>query len=449
MASLDTSSQDHPSGNSVSTATNDLAKHLAAAQQKQRQQASQIQHLIVEHEKQLRQVEQERDQLIQSLMESEERYRAHISATMAVIWHSNGAGEFCVPQHPWQSFTGQAWPDHQGTKWIGMLPTDEHESFWSTWQHQIQVGAPFTIECQIWSAKDAEYRHCEISATPMVESTQDSIHAWVGSVVDIHERKLTEALSLSTSKLLDQTVAELQRSNMELERFVYIASHDLKEPLRGMQNLATMVKDLYAHKLDDEGIELLTMIYQSGNRMHELISDLHNYSRVQLSSDGIQNVEPDQILDDIITELQMPPKQAPFTVSRPTRLPTLRCNPTHLQTIFKNLLSNALKYRKSDSANIEVGLLAPSAIEQDRKIFYVRDNGIGIAAKNHTIIFEMFKRLHVESEYGGGTGAGLALVKKILEQYGGEVWVDSAPSQGSTFYFTFDSTPDTPSDAKN
>lgn len=419
----------------------ELQHQLNELRQIQYRQAAQLQRLAIEHAQSLQQLELERDQIIQSLMESEERYRAHISATTAVIWHSNSIGEFCVPQQSWHEYTGQAWPHHQRRSWINMIAPEERQRFAAGWQEKLRVGRTFSIECQVWSATDGAYRYCEMSAAPMYDSPQTSIRAWVGSLLDIHDRKLTEEQTLTTNELLQQTVDELQRSNTELEHFVYIASHDLKEPLRGMQNLATMLKDLYAHQLDDEGKELLTMMYESGNRMQQLITDLHNYSRVQLSSDRVQEVEPDQLLDEIIVEFRTLSGQHPFTVNRHGTLPTLYCNPTHLQTIFKNLLSNALKYCDYTQPNIDVGLSESKSAELGSTVFYVKDNGIGIAAENHTVIFEMFKRLHAQFEYGGGTGAGLALVKKTLEQYGGKIWVESAPTSGSTFYFTFGSRP--------
>lgn len=425
-----------------------LEQELAAARQELIQKENRIAVLQATHDEKMLALELERDQIIQSLMESEERYRTHISATTALIWHGDAQGLFKVPQDSWDAYTGQMWPTHRDLGWMQMLHLEGLDSFAQEWQTQIKVGKTFTIECKIWSKEHQEYRHCEMNAIPIHNNPEHSdlehmgvdaqnMHAWIGSVVDIHERKLAQERILSTNALLTKTVSELERSNTELDRFVYIASHDLKEPLRGIQNLATMLTDLYQEQLDPDAQELLTMMYVSAQRMHQLLSDLHKYSRVGLSNDGLQYANVDFLIDEIIMGLRAAPGQREFTVPRPTPLPTLLCNPSHLQTIFQNLISNALKYSEVEPVTIEIGLLESEENQPAEYVFFVRDNGIGIDPQYHDLIFEMFKRLHAPNAYGGGTGAGLALVKKILDQYGGRIWIESAPGAGSTFYFTF------------
>lgn len=448
MSTSNYPSENHSAADHSSNYIKMLEEELALVRHELLQKETKIDALQAAHTDNVSTLELERDQIIQSLMESEERYRSHILATTAVIWHGNAEGHFNVPQESWHDYTGQAWPLHSGAKWMQMIKVkDRGVSFAQEWKSQIEASQTFEIECQIWSESHQEHRHCQMNAIPMFSnaSTQE-IHAWVGSMIDIHERKLAEEHILSTNELLTKTVAELQLSNTELERFVYLASHDLKEPLRGMQNLATMIMDLYTEQLDADGQELLMMMYESGNRMEQLINDLHNYSRVKLTSDGLEQVSIDMLLDQILVGLRALPTQREYRIQRSSVLPNLYCNPVHLQTIFQNLISNALKYGDIEPAIIEIGVLplndedmATNSAEEHigKHIFYVRDNGIGLIAEHHELIFEMFKRIHVEDAYGGGTGAGLALVKKILEQYGGRIWVESTLGAGSTFYFTF------------
>lgn len=425
-----------------------LKKELDAARRELAKKEIIITSLQDTHAEEINRLELERDQIIQSLMESEERYRVHISATTAVTWHGNMLGNFSVPQSSWSDFTGQGWPHHRDQGWMQMVRDCQQISFAQNWIKQIEIGETFTIECQIWSASHEAYRHCEMNVIPILNSLEDNdgiedndsgtlgVYAWIGSVVDIHVRKLAEERILSTNELLTKTVAELQRSNMELERFVYIASHDLKEPLRGIQNLATMLIDLYQNEIDEDGRELLKLIDESGHRMQQLINALHKYSRVTLNYDSFQHVNTDRLLDEIIRGLERLPGQRRFVVQRSHPLPNLVCNPAHLQTIFQNLVSNALKYSNADRAIIEIGVVDPKSTENAVPVFSVRDNGIGIKPEHHELIFDMFRRLHAETEYSGGTGAGLALVKKILDQYGGQIWLESELDSGSTFYFT-------------
>ena len=419
-----------------------LEKELEEVKQKLAKKENSILLLQESHAAEVNRLEVERDQIIQSLMESEERYRLHISATTAVTWHGNALGNFHVPQVSWRNFTGQEWSHHRDRGWMQMIHDRQQLAFATKWQKQIQIGEKFMVECQIWSAEHQEYRHCEMNVMPIFMTAEDDksfnseIHTWIGSVVDVHERKLAEERILSTNELLTKTVAELQRSNMELERFVYIASHDLKEPLRGIQNLSTMLLALYQEKIDEEGKELLGLISESGHRMQQLISALHKYSRVTLNYDSFQHVNTDRLLDEIIRGLERLPGQQKFIVQRPAPLPELVYNPAHLQTIFQNLLSNALKYSHADLAVIEIGLVATDKTASGAPVFYIKDNGIGIKPEHHESVFDMFRRLHSGTEYSDGTGAGLALVKKIIVQYDGKIWLESEFGSGSTFYFT-------------
>ena len=237
---------------------------------------------------------------------------------------------------------------------------------------------------------------------------------------------------------------ELARSNDELDSFAYVASHDLKEPLRGIHNYSLFLLEDYADRLDADGVHKLETLVRLSQRMEGLIESLLQLSRVGRADLLVADVDPTAVLA-AVAELLGPrfeQTHTTFTVAGP--LPTVRADGVRLQEVFYNLISNGMKYNDQSAKTVAVGLVPPAAMADDVPsaasgrfhTFYVRDNGIGIDARHQTNIFKLFKRLHAQDKYGGGTGAGLAIAKKMVEKHGGSLWVESESGQGSTFYFT-------------
>lgn len=242
----------------------------------------------------------------------------------------------------------------------------------------------------------------------------------------------------ATNRRLQAALRELERSNRELDEFAYVASHDLREPLRGIHNYASFLQEDYADCLDDQGKHYLERMQRLAERQSTLIDHLLAYSRVGTTELAIADTDVDQVLDDVLEDLKPLLTEQRVVLVRPARLPALRCNALRVGEVFQNLIANAIKYNDRPDKQVEVGCLtAPSP-----PVFYVRDNGIGIAAKHQDSIFRIFKRLHEQGKYGGGSGAGLTIVKKIIERHGGRIWLESTLGEGTTFYFTLsDNTP--------
>jgi signal transduction histidine kinase len=254
-------------------------------------------------------------------------------------------------------------------------------------------------------------------------------------------RELEQRVAERTAELqeraetLQQLNAELRRRNQELDAFTYIASHDLKEPLRGINNYAQFLIEDYAEKLDDEGRQQLGAIQQLIRRMEDLLNSRLHYSRVERAELSQKELDVTQVVREALDQLQARLHGERVQVHLPQSLPTVRGDRAQLIEVFTNLLSNALKYNDTTEKWVEVGVR--DATNGGPPVFYVRDNGIGIAPEHQEKIFEVFRRLHARDAYGGGTGAGLTIVKKIIERHGGRIWVESTPGEGSTFYFTF------------
>ncbi len=257
-------------------------------------------------------------------------------------------------------------------------------------------------------------------------------------------RLLVMELVIDRAERLADLNADLARSNEELDAFAYVASHDLKEPLRGIHK--------YAHQLfedaamaEAEDREKLERLMRLTIRMDSLLDSLLHFSRVGRASQSVEMVDLNEVLAEAVEMVGGRTTRAAFAPVVPRRLPVSRCDRVRIREVFVNLLSNALKYNDRPEKRVEVGFIGPgeAAVPPCRPegsagqtIYYVRDNGIGIHPRHFNQAFKMFKRLHGRDDYGGGAGAGLSIVKKLVEQHRGRIWIDSSPGHGTTFYFT-------------
>ena len=234
---------------------------------------------------------------------------------------------------------------------------------------------------------------------------------------------------------LEQRNEELNQSNKELDDFAYIASHDLKEPLRGIHNFSSFLIEDYAAKLDDEGRSKLDTLMRLTRRMETLIDSLLQFSRLGRVDLAVDRVNLNEIVDEILDSLAISLKEDRVEARVPRPLPTVRADRVRVGEIFYNLIVNAMKYNDKADKWIEIGWRENPA---GPPVFYVRDNGIGIPEKHHDAVFRIFKRLHGRDKYGGGTGAGLTIVRKIIERHHGRIWLESSAGEGTTFYFTLE-----------
>jgi len=287
----------------------------------------------------------------------------------------------------------------------------------------IRQGEYFRGEVEVFWRKDGSGFPVEVVVNPLYEGKH-----LVGAVVsfdDISARKDAE-------KTIQKYMAELERSNRELDDFAYIASHDLKEPLRGIHNYATFLLEDYADKLGDEGKRYLGSMKQLAQRMEVLINTLLRYSRLGRAELDKAPCDMDGIVNDALSSLDTLLREAHGRVSIVGKLPVTICDRVLVTEVFHNLIANAMKYNENEQKTVEIGVAeSPGA-----PLFYVRDNGIGIPEKHFDGIFRIFKRLHGQGKYGEGSGAGLTIVKKIIARHGGKIWLESAPGKGTTFFFT-------------
>ena len=235
---------------------------------------------------------------------------------------------------------------------------------------------------------------------------------------------------------------EILRSNQELDDFAYIASHDLKEPLRGMRSHVKILEEEHQEALGEDARHRISRITTLSERMESLIRDLLNYSRLGREVESAMATDLNQIVKEV-NELISDSDDIYIEVVDP--LPVLQCDKSQIAVLFRNLISNGLKYNDSKKKHIQIGCYREEPYNTtSENIFFVKDNGIGIDERFHDDIFKIFRRLHKKETFGGGTGSGLTFVRKVVNHHGGEIWLESKPGEGSTFYFTLPS-----SDAHN
>lgn len=238
------------------------------------------------------------------------------------------------------------------------------------------------------------------------------------------------------TKNLRQYAEKLEMSNRDLDDFAHIASHDLKEPLRGIYNYSEFLIEDYHDKLDEEGRKKLNTLKTLARRMESLVESLLEYSKLSRIDLAFKKSDLNEIVQSAIETLSIWLDEQNARVKIIGPLPEVVCDPVKVTEIFRNLITNAVKYNDQKTKIIEIGYRENYAGWGDIPVFYVKDNGIGIDEKHKEQVFKIFRRLHGREEYGGGTGAGLTIIWKIVERHGGKIWFASEPNEGTTFFFT-------------
>ncbi|MCB2228643.1 MAG: PocR ligand-binding domain-containing protein [Desulfarculaceae bacterium] len=242
----------------------------------------------------------------------------------------------------------------------------------------------------------------------------------------VEARRQTERVN----RRLVKTKTELERSNRDLQQFAYVASHDLQEPLRMVSSYVQLLQRRYQDKLDQDANDFIAFAVDGAARMKILIQDLLTYSRVTTRGADPKPTESGEALDRALGNLTAQLQENQAEISR-GEMPRVTADPSQLTQVFQNLVHNAVKYRREEPPRLR----AEARRGENEWIFSLSDNGVGIETQYFDRIFVIYQRLASKAALGG-TGIGLALVKKIVERHGGRVWVESTPGQGSTFYFS-------------
>ncbi|MFX1389989.1 MAG: ATP-binding protein [Promethearchaeota archaeon] len=228
----------------------------------------------------------------------------------------------------------------------------------------------------------------------------------------------------------NKIMLDLRRSNEDLRQFAYVASHDLQEPLRAIVSFSQLLEEKYQDELGKNGKEFIYFITEGAKKMNILIKDLLTYSRITTNAKPSKLINLDNVMKDVLFNLQESIKESDAIITY-DKMPILEVDKTQFIQLFQNLISNSIKFRRKEPPKIYIKVK-----ESDKEwLFSIKDNGIGIESKYFDHLFNIFYRLHTKEEYPG-TGIGLPICKKIVQRYGGEIWVESEYGKGSIFFFT-------------
>ena len=353
------------------------------------------------------------------LRESEERFRQLADSMPQMVFTACRDGYFDYFNARCSEFTGFP-PGNYGDRagWDPLIHPDDRSNWVDGWTASLKSGDTFGSEYRLWDSRSNQYKWFLGRAIPL-RGDDGGVVKWIGTCTDIDGQKRTET--------------DLRRANAALEQFAFAASHDLQEPLRTVAIYTQLLQRNHGAALTGDASEYMRLIVEGAHRMRALVAGLLDYIQIPDSRQEPQsNVDAAQIFDEVRKDLHLAMVEAGAGITC-EGLPTVQVRDIHLRQILQNLIGNALKFRRDDVApRIHV-----TARRLDRLwCFLVSDNGVGIAPEYKEYIFGVFKRLHSSDGIYAGAGIGLAIAQRIVESYGGRIWVESTVGQGATFYFT-------------
>lgn len=349
------------------------------------------------------------------LQASEARFRQLADSMPQIVWTARPDGHLDYYNERWYRFSGFS-PDYAGRQdWKELIHPEDMERCREVWATSFREGKPFKIEHRLWDRDAKSWRWFMAQAVP-IRDAKKNIIKWFGSSIDVDEQKRIEQ--------------DLRSANQNLEQFSYSASHDLQEPLRSVKIYSELLSSSFGDQLNEQGREFLARVHSGASQMEILVRDLLAYTQVVNFDRPAQNVDASAALSASLENLSGAIAESGAQISAGP-LPSVQVHEGHLRQLFQNLIGNAIKYRRHGlTPHVHVSAERVSA----SWIFCVSDNGIGIEPQYKESIFGLFKRLHTSQEYSG-TGIGLAICQRIVERYGGQIWVESELGHGSIFRF--------------
>ncbi len=375
----------------------------------------------------------ERKRTEERLRTSARRYRDLAASLPSIVWTAGPDGARDFFNQRWYEYTAMTYEQSNGWGWQAALHPDDLEPFIAAYRESIRKGTPFERESRL-RGSDGVYLWHLSRALPSQDDT-GRVETWVGTSTNIDKQKNTEIVLEERTGELEQLASRLEERNLELDQFAYVTSHDLKAPLRGIANLSQWIEEDLGESANEEIHKQMELLRGRVHRMEGLIDGILEYSRVGRVKSAIETVDVNGLLTALI-DLLSPPSG--FSVEVGPGMPTLRTERLMLQQVFQNLIQNAIKHHNhKQDGHVWI------TVQDSSRAFYefsVRDDGPGIAPEYHQKIFVIFQTLESRDKVEG-SGLGLALVKKMVEQEGGKIRVESQPGAGATFRFTWPKRP--------
>ena len=356
-----------------------------------------------------------------ALRESEAQFRTLANAMPQLAWIAKADGFIFWYNQRWYDYTGTTPEQMEGWGWQSVHDPAVLPQVMENWTNCIASGQPFEMEFPLRGA-DGQFHTFLTRGYPLKDSS-GRVMQWFGTNTDVEAMKLAE-------EKIKLTMADLERSNKELEHFAFVASHDLQEPLRMVASYTQLLAQQYERQLDEKAKKYIRYAVEGAVRMQTLINDLLTYSRVGRHGKPLQPTDAHAVLGEAIRNLAAAIADTHAVITSED-LPTVLADASQLLQLFQNLLANAIKFQRGQPPFVHVS----ARREGDRWRFAVKDNGIGIEPQYAERVFIIFQRLHTREEYPG-TGIGLAVCQRIVDRHGGKIWFESPPGKGTTFFFT-------------
>jgi PAS domain S-box-containing protein len=371
----------------------------------------------------------ERTKAEETLRLSEARFRALADTSPLAIYMSEGLEQRAIYINPtFTSLLGYTLTDVPSaeTWWPRAYPDPAYrQTIAEQWQRRVAAAITSGSELEpmetVVTCKDGSHKHIRWGFKTIGEQN------WAFGL-DLTERREAEAQ-------VQQVLDALARTNEELERFAYVVSHDLQEPLRMIMSYTQLLERRYRERLDEQGLEFMHYAVDGAQRMQQMLNGMLTYSRVNTRGWAPIPTDAGSAVGEVLANLRLSVQKTGAVVQY-AALPWVMADPGQLLQLLQNLISNALKFSPGAPPRVEIS----AAPDGPHWRFAVRDQGIGFDPLHAERIFQVFQRLHGHDEYPG-TGIGLAVCKKIVERHGGHIWVESAPGAGATFFFTLPGAP--------
>jgi len=374
------------------------------------------------------------------LQRSEARFHTLLNSLNALLCITDSQLQMTEPLPAWQRFTQQPFEQARGYGWENAIHPTDREHVRVQVSEALANKTSFRARYRLWKGHEGEpftpgregtgeWRHIDDTSGPVLDP-KGEISEWAGMMVDRTDQH-------SAEESLAAHARALARSNQDLEEFAHVAAHDLKEPLRGLRLVASFIAEDAADQLDDTNRQRLETLQQLCQRMQTLMDSLLESARVNSEVLHLEKTTLARPVRDALSMVAGRIAEAGATITADPACAHIsaRCDPARIAQVLGNLIANSLKY--NDSPEKCVNIAASRGPGPREVTIRVTDNGIGIPPEQCESIFRMFRRLHARDHYGGGTGAGLAIARKIVERHGGRMWAESqGPGHGATFAFT-------------
>ncbi|MEM6391463.1 MAG: PAS domain S-box protein [Planctomycetota bacterium] len=376
------------------------------------------------------------------LIESEQRFQAVADTAPIMMWMNTPDGSNAWCNKGYRDFSGMTQEQLSGEGWANSVHADDRAGMVEAWQNTVEARDPWDYEFRACRA-DGEYRWMFAYGMPRYDRDGGFL-GYIGTVADVTDRREAEAqlkaahdeLELRVeerTKELQFSVDSLAARNRELDQFAHAASHDLRSPLRTILGFAEHLRELdnEAEGRDDDGIDAINRITSAAERMSRLIDSLLLFATVGRGELRIEAIDPAGVVSQVRSDLAQEIKAAGAEVVITGELPPIVGDPSMIRSVFQNLISNAIKYRRDEPPRVEVS----GEANGESLSISVRDNGSGLQAEDIDRAFEPFQRLH-PGKQNRGTGIGLSICRRVIERHGGTIRAESEPDRGTTFTFT-------------